>query len=180
MLDRARAGDREALAHLLGPELDRIYAVCRRMVRGRGDAEDLAQEALVRIIRGLPSFDGRSSLSTWMTRVAINTCLSWGRSRSRRSEITLAFPPEAEPDRPAGVQSEPEEVARIDRALERLSPEHRAILVLRDVRELDYEQIGAALDLPVGTVKSRLFRARAAFREAMAREIPPPIPDAPP
>lgn len=176
MLDRARAGDREALARLLEPELDRIYAVCRRMVRSRADAEDLAQEALVRIIRGLPSFDGRSSLSTWMIRVAINTCLSWGRSRSRRSEIPLAIPPEAEPDRPAGVQTGSEDSARIDRALDRLSPEHRAILVLRDVRELDYEQIGAALDLPVGTVKSRLFRARAAFREAMSGESRSPDP----
>lgn len=158
---------------LLAPELDRVYAVCRRMVGRREDAEELAQDALVKIIRGLPAFDGRSSLSTWMTRVTINACLSWMRTRARKTvqkTIRLEQPeliPE-EPGSPAGVQSD--EHAAVERALDRLKPEHRAVLVLRDVRDLDYEAIGASLDLPIGTVKSRLFRARAALRRELESE----------
>lgn len=173
ILERARSGDREAMGLLLAPELDRVYATCRRMVGRREDAEELAQDALVKIIRGLPTFDGRSSLSTWMTRVTINACLSWMRTRARtsgRRPVNLEQPEliRAEPGTPAGVQSD--EHAALERALDRLKPEYRAILVLRDVRELDYEAIGASLDLPIGTVKSRLFRARAALRRALESE----------
>jgi RNA polymerase sigma-70 factor (ECF subfamily) len=177
MLERAQSGDREALEALLRPELDRVYAVCRRMVGSRQEAEELAQDALVKIIRGLPAFDGRSSLSTWITRVTINACLSWLRTRARqagRRPVGIENPDElaSEPAAAGGVQERSGLVARVERALEGLKPEHRAILVLRDVRELEYDAIGAALDLPVGTVKSRLFRARAALREALEKDEP--------
>ncbi|USO00307.1 MAG: RNA polymerase sigma factor [Phycisphaeraceae bacterium] len=173
ILRRAQAGDRDALDVLLRPELDRVFATCRRMVGGRQEAEELAQDALVKVIRGLPTYDGRASLSTWMTRVTINACLSWMRSRARHSgrrPISLEQPDTlaGEPGVAPGVQ--PDEKARLERALDGLKPEHRAILVLRDVRELDYEAIGAALDLPIGTVKSRLFRARAALRVALEED----------
>ncbi len=183
ILARAQAGDRDALGALIEPELDRVYATCRRMVGNREDAAEVAQDALVRAIRGIGSYDGRSAFSTWLTRVTINTCLSWHRARGRRAgrtpvpiENADVFPdPRSagairEPGADAGVQSRdavPGVRSRVERALDRINPEHRAVLVLRDVRGLDYEAIGAALDLPVGTVKSRLFRARAAMRDAM-------------
>lgn len=173
ILERAREGDRSALAELLSPELDRVYAICRRMVNHPQDAEELAQDALVKIIRGLPTFDGRSSLSTWMTRVTINACLSWLRTRARRSEdrpVSISgadILPAPEPDAEIGVKEEDRRRTRLLEALDALRPEHRAIIVLRDVRGMEYDAIGAALDLPVGTVKSRLFRARAALRRAM-------------
>jgi len=177
ILARAQAGDRGALGELLEPEMSRVYATCRRMVGDRQDAEELAQEAMVRIIRGLPTFDGRASLSTWLTRVTINTCLTWLRSKARRSEhkpVNIKNPDRqiGELDAPAGVQSgesDDPRVARVHQSLARLKPEHRAVLVLRDVRDLDYDAIGAALDLPTGTVKSRIFRARAALREEIER-----------
>ncbi|MBZ0170916.1 MAG: RNA polymerase sigma factor [Phycisphaerales bacterium] len=170
ILKRAQAGDRDALDALLRPEMDRVFATCRRMVGSRQDAEELAQDALVKVIRGLPTYDGRASLSTWMTRVTINSCLSWMRSRARKSDqrpISLDYPDTlaGEPAPVSGVQDDDDTTRpRVERALEGLKPEHRAILVLRDVRELDYEAIGSALDLPIGTVKSRLFRARVALR----------------
>jgi RNA polymerase sigma-70 factor (ECF subfamily) len=174
ILERARGGDREAIGLLLEPEMGRVYATCRRMVGSRDDAEELAQDALIRVIRGLASFDGRSSLSTWITRVTINTCLTWLRTRARRAgkEPVAIENPDLEPARPEsgnspdgrGVQEDEGGVHRVEEALSRLNPEHRAVLVLRDVRGLDYESIASALDLAVGTVKSRIFRARAALR----------------
>lgn len=178
MLRRAQEGDRSAVAAVLGPELDRVYATCRKMVGNRQDAEELAQDALVRIIRGLPTFDGRSSLSTWITRVTINACLTWLRTRARqggRAPRPLENPDQqmGEPDAPDGVKPDDPAAQRVREALQRISPEHRAVLILRDVRDLDYDAIGAALDLAVGTVKSRIFRARAALRaqvEELERE----------
>ncbi|MEL6330489.1 MAG: RNA polymerase sigma factor [Planctomycetota bacterium] len=178
VLKRAKAGDRDALAALLEPETARIHAICVRMV-GPAEARDLAQDALVKVIRGLPSFDGRSQLSTWITRVAMNACLSWlraeGRARtSGKRPVSLDSEPAAEPHDPGGVQSRAGGGADtrprlVVAALGQLSPEHRAILVLRDVRDLDYEQIAGVLDLASGTVKSRLFRARAALRKEVER-----------
>ena len=189
ILKRAQEGDRDALDVLLRPELDRVYATCRRMVSSRDEAEELSQDALVKIIRGLPTYDGRASLSTWMTRVTINACLSWLRARTRRARraggdggvgpISLDTPDAiaaepgrgSEPGAAGGVQPDDAAAsARVVRALDALRPEYRAVLVLRDVRGLDYAAIGSALDLPVGTVKSRLFRARSALRAALEDE----------
>ena len=184
ILERARAGDRDAIGALLEPELDRVYATCRRMVGNADDAAELAQDSVVRAIRGIGSYDGRSAFSTWLTRVTINTCLSWHRARGRRSAIRAAslrdagsFPdasvsgrPGTEPERTDGVQRGEPRVARVEAALDQLNPEHRAVLVLRDVREMDYEAIGAALDLPLGTVKSRISRARGALRRLLEAE----------
>jgi DNA-directed RNA polymerase specialized sigma24 family protein len=87
ILERAHAGDREAIGSLIEPELDRVYATCRRMVGNADDAAELAQDAVVRAIRGIGTYDGRSAFSTWLTRVTMNTCLSWHRSRGRRAGI---------------------------------------------------------------------------------------------
>lgn len=177
MLERARAGDRAALSALLEPEMGRVYATCRRMVGNRDDAAELAHESVVRAIRGLDSFDGRSSLGTWITRVTMNTCLSWHRARSRRagkmpvsSEYLDGIA--GEPGGAGGVQSVSGGVDaalrdRLEDAMDTIRPEQRAILVLRDVRGLDYDAIGAALDIPLGTVKSRIYRARVALRAAL-------------
>ena len=178
ILARAKAGDRAALGALIAPELDRVYATCRRMVSNPDDAAELAQDALVRAIRGIGSYDGRSAFSTWLTRVTMNTCLSWHRARGRRAgklpgpiENPDVFPDPrgpAEPGAAGGVQAGGgDRASRVEAALDRINPEHRAVLVLRDVRGLDYDAIGAALDLRLGTVKSRLFRARAAMRDAL-------------
>ena len=177
ILKRARAGDRAALAELLEPEMDRVYATCRRMVGNPDDAAELAHDSIVRAIRGLGSFDGRSSLATWITRVTMNTCLSWHRARGRRAgrmHLSAENPDEigGEPGSVGGVQPEsgPADTGvrdRIEEALNMINPEQRAILVLRDIRGLDYDSIGAALDIPIGTVKSRIYRARAALRTGL-------------
>jgi len=180
-----RAGDPDAWTRLIERYQVRVFSVCVRMVRDRELANDLTQDAFIKIIKGLDTFDERAKLSTWVYRVTMNVCLSKlrseklrrhasletlaagpGKDQERRSE--LGFAQVREPGAERGVEDD-EERERMLAALEVLSEEHRAILVLRDGRGLEYEQIADALDIPIGTVRSRLFRARAALRQAMER-----------
>ena len=191
-----QAGDAGAWSKLLIRYQDRLFGVCMRMVGDRERAADLTQDAMVRIIEGIKSYDGRAKLSTWMIRVTMNVCLSKLRSEKLRRHASLDAGLEARSGKPgaggaggggwAGRSAaervpdeqtrEPAAELRVEReetrrlvaaALLRILPEQRAILVLRDSKGLEYEQIAEVLDVPVGTVKSRLFRARQALREAL-------------
>lgn len=166
--------DRDAWNQLLAAHQDRLYAVCLRMV-GRDAAADLTQDAMIKILQGLDGYDGRSQVGTWMIRVAMNACLSWLRGQklrrhkglgvdegSVRSLGTQGGHRELSPGQ--GVQ-EQERQAALVAALADLPDDQRAIVVLRDVQGLDYDQIAECLQIAVGTVKSRLFRARLALRE---------------
>lgn len=170
LIDAARAGDRAALERLLEPETERLYAICLRMLGRPDQASDAAQDALVRVIRGLEGFDGRARFTTWTTRIAMNVCLTRLRDRQRRARLdpAAAYTRESaramEPGAPGRVQGE-EDARLVAGALADLSEEHRAVLVLRDIRGMDHDQIAEVLGLPLGTVKSRVFRARAALRE---------------
>jgi RNA polymerase sigma-70 factor, ECF subfamily len=177
LIEAQRAGDPEALSELLQAYQRRIYSVCHRMLRNPDDAADMTQETLVRIIEALDTYDGRAKLSTWIIRVAMNCCLSHLRKARLRSapggpagRQHPAQEPDLAPGREpsAGRRIEQQEASRmLEQALAALEPEARAILVLRDMAPggpLEYEQIAEILDLPLGTVKSRLFRARAALR----------------
>lgn len=171
-------GQSAAWSELLGRYQDRLFGVCFRMVGDREKAADLTQDAMVKIIEGLSSYDGRAKLSTWMIRVTMNVCLSRMRSDKLRRHASLEGMAEGRredryPDLGARELSGPMGVERdearriVAEALLRIAPDQRAILVLRDSRGLDYDQIAEVLEVPVGTVKSRLFRARAALREVI-------------
>lgn len=174
-----------AWSQLLRRYQDRLFGVCLRMLgpsaRARQTAADLTQDAMVKIIQGLPSYDGSAKFSTWAIRVTMNVCLSHLRGAKLRQHASLdgsqsqhsesdrhAEHPHAarEPNAASGVLPD-EDRGQVAQALATLDPEQRAILVLRDVRGLDYDQIAHVLGVAVGTVKSRLFRARAALREAL-------------
>lgn len=159
----ASAGDRRALDELLRTHYDRIYAVCRRITGSDADAADAAQEALIKIVRSLPEFDGRAAFSTWAYRIATNASLDELRRRRRRPGLEHH-------DNSRDEQLDPGAGARIDAVADRLAidaalvqvPEtFRLPLVLRDVGDLDYAEIATVLDVPVGTVKSRIARGRA-------------------
>ncbi len=183
-------GQTQAWSALLVRYQDRLFGVCYRMVGDRDLAADLTQDAMVKIIEGLSTYDGRSKLSTWMIRVTMNVCLSKMRSEKLRRHASLDAPERGGRDnRPAADrlqdfrEREPDVGSGVERddlrqmvagALLRIAPEQRAILVLRDSRDLDYDQIAEVLNIPVGTVKSRLFRARAALREAIESMAGPP------
>lgn len=179
------AAGRAALERLLLRHEKQLYATCRRMVSDRDVARDLTQDTLVRVIGAIGSFDGRARFTTWMTQIAINVCISYLRKQKHRRGPSLeAAVGDGEPARNRLESTEPapgrrveldDDLNRVDRAMQTLPGEQRAILVLRDVRGFEYREIAEALHLPVGTVKSRLFRARQALREAVeALERPHP------
>ncbi len=192
----ARSGDSKALSGLLSRHQPRIFRTCLRIVGDEEAAADATQDTLLRAVRAIASFDERAQFTTWITRIAINVCLTRARSEKLRRHISLDAPAgpartgsHAAPNSPGGVTSdqipslaeglggreqtpservqETEEEARVLRALSSLDPEARAILLLRDGNDLEYDQIAEVLNVAVGTVKSRLFRARQALREAM-------------
>lgn len=185
LVEAFRGGDREAIRSLLESYERRIYAVCYRMLRDPESAADLTQDTLIKVLEGLPGYDGRSQLSTWVIRVAMNCCLSHLRKQRLRRHQQLDSRPNrlldagAEQAADTGVGAaagEQSGLARVEMeerhaavfdALAALEPDTRALLVLRDVDGLEYQHIAEVLDLPMGTVKSRLFRARQALRTAL-------------
>lgn len=169
LLAAARRGDHDALEALLRSVHDRMAAVARRMLRDPGDAADCTQEALIRVVRGLAGFDRRSSFSTWCHRIVATTALDELRRRGRRP-VTV---PETDRE-PLSTESTPEQasldalaLADIDSALARLPEEFRQAVVLSDVADLDYPTIAEMLEVPVGTVKSRVARGRAQLRDVL-------------
>lgn len=163
----AQRGERGALDALLRRHYDRLYALCRRMTGDDADAADACQEALMAIVRGLDSFDGRAAFGTWAYHVATNACLDELRRRRRRPEPGL---PEGPAEVPAPVDAVEGVITRLDldQALQSLPADYRAAVVLRDVCGLSYEEIGQTLGIPPGTVRSRIARGRSALLPHLA------------
>lgn len=167
----ARGGDEEAFGELVKAFHSRVYGVIYRMVNNAEDARELAQQAWVKAWQRLGSYKGDAQFFTWMYRIAVNAVLDEARRAARRKEVSLDETPEREP-RPA-VEWQPPGDERPDRGMEReevwrsfeaalqkLSPEHRAALILREVEGLSYREIGEAMRCRTGTVMSRIFYAR--------------------
>ncbi len=164
----AAKGDRVALDALLRRHAGLIHAVCRRVLGNSDDALDASQEALLAIARRIDTFDGRAKFTTWCYRVATNAALDEARRRGRRPMPAETIP---EPlDRRAAIDEAVADRLDIDAALGRLSPEHRAAVALRDVVGLDYAEIARVLDIPPGTVRSRIARGRAALADQLGRD----------
>lgn len=188
LLAAHRKGEPNALEELLLAAEPRLMSLCFRMSRDPQSARDLCQDALVKIIQGLPGFSGRSRLSTWMIRIAMNVCLTDRRRQKLRRMPSLDAPiPGRDPESHAGDRrqgarelspnarvEQGEELRRLSEALAQIDPEQRALLILRDAQGLDYADIGEVLGVPVGTVKSRLFRARVALRQRIEHLAPRP------
>jgi RNA polymerase sigma-70 factor (ECF subfamily) len=189
LIGAVRVGDRDALGTLLSRYQSKVYGLCYRIVGHRERAADLAQDSLVKVIQNLDRFDGRAQFGTWVYRIATNVCISHLRAQKLRKHASLEAPARStrdtdetrmganleqrrEPAVAPRVQAA-EDRSRLFDALATLDGEQRAILVLRDSRGLDYDQIAEVLGVPTGTVKSRLFRARAALRAAVEKDRDP-------
>ena len=178
LVTAAQGGDRGALDQLLRRHYDRVHAVCRRITGHDADAADAAQDAMIAIVRNLDRFDGRSSFGTWAYRIATNASLDELRRRKRRPVPTSSDDDEhsyrepADPDSGARVEAIGDHLA-LDAALRTLSDEFRLPVVLRDVADLDYAEIAEVLDIPAGTVKSRIARGRAALAKALSPHAGP-------
>lgn len=170
VIERVKSGDVNAFEALVLEHQNKVYSLALRMVGNEEDARDLSQEAFIRAFNSLSGFRGDSRFSVWLYRLATNICIDFLRSRGKRRASSLNYETddgdegETElPDErfsPETVLTRRELYASVNRGLESLSPEYRAIIVLREVNGLSYEEIGRTLKLEEGTVKSRLFRAR--------------------
>jgi RNA polymerase sigma-70 factor, ECF subfamily len=164
---------------LLRRHYDRIHAVCRRITGSASEADDACQEALIKIVRSLPRFDGRSTFATWAYRVATNASLDELRRRKRRPALHVVGDEaitEVVDDEAGRRLGRIDDQLAIDDALGTLSDDFRVVVVLRDVVDLDYQEIATVLDLPLGTVKSRIARARAQLADQLRLEDLPPLP----
>jgi RNA polymerase sigma-70 factor (ECF subfamily) len=177
------AGQTEAFGSLVRRYQDRLYPTVLRLTGSADDAHDLLQDAFLRAYQKLATFHGESSFYTWIYRITVNLALT-GRRKKQRSMWRLFEDRGKEgvdpPDDP--TQTDPslpleraERDGLIQAALNALAPDHRAVVVLKDLDGLRYEEIAATLDIPVGTVRSRLHRARFELRERLrgvVEEIP--------
>lgn len=178
LIRRAQQGDNGAFEELLLLHQKKVYNLCLRMSANPDDALDLSQEAFLRAWRSLGQYQFEASFSTWLFRLTSNICIDFLRRKKRRQETSLT---ESYDDSDEGAelsvpdaQPGPEQQAmtnetkiELARAMEQLSPEHREILQLRVIEDLQYEQIADILGVRVGTVKSRLARARLPFRKIL-------------
>ncbi len=173
----ARQGSREAFGALVKAYQRRAYAIAFTFVRNREDALELAQESFARAYKAMHRFDARRPFYPWLYRIIKNTCLNHLKRKRRHGEISLEGLQAAGYD-PADDTIGPERAAAltdlqraIAHAMERLRPEHREILMLRHFEELSYAEIAACLDIPEGTVMSRLHAARRSLRMELEGDV---------
>ncbi|MHC5109472.1 MAG: RNA polymerase sigma factor [Planctomycetota bacterium] len=187
LVENIKAGHTESYETLVRRYQDRVFNACWRISGHLEDARDLTQEAFLKAFEGIGTFRHQSSFYTWVFRIAVNLALSHRRRESRRPTISLDQPmgteetqaaslarqvagDEAQPDRVIGAA---EMQGAIAHALQMLELDFRVVVVLRDIEGFGYQEIGEILDIPPGTVKSRLFRARMALREAIGPAMHP-------
>ena len=186
LVERCRAGDPEAFARLVALHEGMVYNLAARLLGDGEEARDVSQDVFLQVYRTLGRFEGRSSLKTWIYRIVVNQCHNRRRFWRRRArgqsrpieDLTSAeeaklstVEPHATPS-PFDRVARAERAARVQDALLSLSFAHRAVLLLRDAEGLSSEAVAEALGLPVGTVKSRLARAREALRTRLLPSFP--------
>ncbi|HEU5138223.1 MAG TPA: RNA polymerase sigma factor RpoE [Steroidobacteraceae bacterium] len=181
LVKRVQRGDKTAFDLLVRKYQHKVVKLVLRYVRNPAEAEDIAQEAFIKAYRALPQFRGDSAFYTWMYRIAINTAKNSLASRDRSPiayDLDLNDPEEShsvqtklqDPDTPEGMALTEEIRQIVNSAIEGLPEELKTAIVLRELDGLSYEEIAAAMECPVGTVRSRIFRAREAIDKRL-REV---------
>ena len=181
LVKRVQRGDKTAFDLLARKYQHKVVKLVLRYVRNPAEAEDIAQEAFIKAYRALPQFRGDSAFYTWMYRIAINTAKNSLASRDRSPiayDLDLTDPEEShsvqtrlqDPDTPEGMALTEEIRGIVNSAIEGLPEELKTAIVLRELDGLSYEEIAAAMECPVGTVRSRIFRAREAIDKRL-REV---------
>jgi len=170
LIERASGGDPSAFNRLMAEHERKMYAVALRMCSNREDAQDCLQEAMLRIYRSISSFKGQSSFGTWVYRITMNTCLDELRRKKNKAAASLdslvdaGWSPTDESDTPE-KHSERKALRReLSGAIRELPEDMRSAVVLRDIHGYSYDEIAQVLDVNVGTVKSRISRAREKLR----------------
>lgn len=171
-------GQTAAFGLLVRHYQDRLYHSVYRLVDNPDDALDVVQDAFLNAYQNLSSFKGDSLFFTWLYRIAVNTAISLKRKRrvalsitGRNGEATIEPLDPSEINQPGHALEHAEEEQRIQHALNRLSPEHRAVLVLKDIEGQKYETMAEVLGVPIGTIRSRLHRARLELRDLLSQDV---------
>ena len=177
LIGRFRAGDSSAFDEIVARYERRVFAIALRICRHHEDARDVTQDVFVTALRSLSAFRGEAQLATWLHRVTVNAALDLVRRRGRREGPGLdevGDRPASEPG-PESAAIESVRAREVHLALGRIADDQRAVIALHDLQGLDYSEVAAALDVPVGTVKSRLHRARLALAKELGhlRETEP-------
>lgn len=171
LISRARTGDREAFGGLVEQYRDNVYRLAYRMCGNAYDADEAAQEAFVAAWRALPNFRGDAKFSTWLYRLTTNAAIDVMRREKRHQTVgdgeMIDVADDA--DSPQETVERTEQQEAVQKALSTLREEYREILLLRYMEELDYSEIAEVLQLPSGTVKSRINRAKAALKAALLK-----------
>lgn len=180
LIRAVQRGDQEAFAKILATYEKQVYNLCLRMTANHEDAADLTQEAFIKVWRGVGNYKFESSFSTWIYRLTSNVCIDFLRSKKRRPTISLTQEEEqdgaAELEVPDAAPLPEEQLLQrehqreIAAAMAQLDEEFRMILTLRVLDDLSYEQIAEVMDLKVGTVKSRLARARTKLKNILTKD----------
>lgn len=176
MLERLRSGDASAFEDFVSAYQHRVFAVAYRMLGNYAEAEEAAQEVFLRVYRSIGEFRGEAQLSTWLYTITSRLCLNRLASgerrmaRAREDDATLANLPGPGVDAALELEQR-EQQAALERAISELPDERRVIVILRDVQGLSYEEIATALDLSLGTVRSRLHRARLELKEKLEKVL---------
>jgi len=176
-----KSGDRRAFERLVRLHQHLVYALCLRMLCNPQEAEDVAQDVFISLFQSIQSFRQECLLSTWLYRITRNRCLNHIKANRRHgaskeeplNEETCPATEEGEASQPEQQMAQKEQRALVEEEISRLSEEHRELLLLRDIEQLEYEQIQAITGLPMGTIKSRLHRARM----ELARRLTPQLTD---
>lgn len=183
LIARLKDRDESAFNEVVRAHGDKVFSLVYRMIGNRAEAEDLAQEVFVTVFKTVDTFRSESKFSTWLLRIAANHCKNRIKYLSRRrtdggglddvAEEKMAdagrAPMQSHIDAPDVLLEAAELENLMQQAIETLDEEHRLLIVLRDVEELSYEEIGEVSGLPEGTIKSRLHRARMTIKEYLAR-----------
>ncbi len=186
LVNRFKGGDQVAFDEMVSRYWDRIYGMVNQLLRNSQDAEEVTQDAFIRAHRGLANFRGDSAFSTWLYQIATNLARNrywywWRRKRDKSvsfdapvsadNATTLADLIPAETETPDDITVTQEFIDRIAQGMEKLSAKHREILTLRNIKNLSYEEIADILSISVGTVKSRIARARESLRSKLGEDF---------
>ena len=182
LVERSRSGDIDAIERLITKYQDRVYNIIFKMCQNEDDAAELAQDTFVKVIEKIGSFQGRSGFYTWVFRIAVNLTLNFCSRRVRlgfeslevdgeehqraKTQLRQYLADENSPD-PVAIAEKKELCLLMERALMKLDDSQRAVIILRDIEGMSYEQMAGVLNCELGTVKSRLSRARGALREIL-------------
>ena len=178
LVERAQRGDKHAFGLLVSKYQRKLSRLLSRFVKDQAEVEDVAQEAFVKAYRALPSFRGDSAFYTWLYRIGINTAKNYLVAMGRRAPTVTEFNAQEAEEFDGGNQlrdiNTPESLLMtkqiantVNEAMKELPEELRAAIQLREIEGLSYEEIAAAMDCPIGTVRSRIFRAREAIAERL-------------